>query len=191
MKKVFLSLVACAVLFTSSFANEKNPDSKDRFAVLNAGDVVKVFYKGSSSSNVKIKIFNAEAQEVYSETIVKTDGFVRPYNISQLPQGNYRIEMTDGASEYRENITVSPARQPMFHVLPMKESAGKFLLLVAKVPNSEVTVTVYNRDGVQVHKQVNKANEDFAQVLNLEKINGEVTIHVADSNGTSKTYSFN
>ncbi len=68
------------------------------------GSTFKLFYKGAQQSDVKVLILNDENQIVYSEKIKNTDGFARPYNFSNLPEGHYSIQIKDNAGIRTETV---------------------------------------------------------------------------------------
>jgi len=65
-----------------------------RWPVVKNGDVFKVTYQGSVESTVKMTIFDANEQPIFTERIISHGKFKRPYNFSQLPKGIIRSALT-------------------------------------------------------------------------------------------------
>lgn len=190
--KHFLSFFIAFVIVTGS-AFAVAPDS--RFSVLNAGKLVKVCYKSGKETNVKIRIINEKSQEVYAETIQRTSGFIRPYNLSSLPKGNYTVLMSDGGEWIEEKISIEEKEEAkakgVFHIIRIADQKNKFLVMIGAGQKHDVNINVYDRSGNVIHTEKRTANAEFAEMLNLEKIDGAFTIELSDSNGASKSYSYN
>src|SRR5882724_6573826 len=106
MKKmcfIFLALATagCAAAFGNSIT---------KVAVVRNGGVVKVIYKNPVASVVKVTILDAETNPLFTEKIISHGEFIRPYNLSQLPKGDYTICVDDQNGTHEEKIcnTESP-----------------------------------------------------------------------------------
>src|SRR5258708_7988949 len=106
MKKMSVVLVAlgtigCAVELGSPKSSEGG------VAIIKNGAVVKVIYQGPSESVVKVTILDGDDQKVFEEKIYSNGKFIRPYNLSQLPQGDYKICVDDKNGKHMEKICSS------------------------------------------------------------------------------------
>jgi hypothetical protein len=162
-------------------------------AVLKNGATVKLFYKGTEQTNVKVLILNDLNKIVFSEKIKNTDGFVRPYNFSSLPDGNYSIQLIDNAgsqikevSYTRERVAESKSEKVM-HVTQLDGSSNKFVLSVPNVGDDEITVTIYNEENAILYTAKENIVGNFAKIYNLKNYQGKVTFVVTDSKGQSVT----
>jgi len=91
-----LSLLTILLIGGITFANAfDNPNTK--MVVLKNGSTFRLLYKGAEQSDVKVLILNDENQIVFAEKIKNTDGFARPYNFTNLPEGHYSIQIKDNA----------------------------------------------------------------------------------------------
>src|SRR5215467_12788974 len=91
MKVIFLCLamVGCVAVFGK-------PDfSESKVAVVKNGSVFKVIYQGSVETMVKVTILNSDNLPIFSEKIISRGSFLRPYNFSHLPKGDYKICVDD------------------------------------------------------------------------------------------------
>ncbi|WP_276369649.1 hypothetical protein [Chryseolinea sp. H1M3-3] len=188
MKKSFfiwtLLLVAgAATLATAS----DNPSAS--VAVLKNGSTIKLFYKGIEQTNVKVLILNDVNEIVFTEKIKNTDGFVRPYNFSQLPEGNYRFQLTDDNGQkveyvsYRKEQAVKGER--LLHVMHLKGSTDRFMLSIPNKGNDEILISIYNDQNIVLHSSQEKIDGDFAKIYNLKDYYGKVTFMVKDSSGST------
>ena len=91
MKKIFSTFVLLTFVSSVVLAGEDpDPSESSKMAVMKNGDVVKVFYKKLAEAKVKITILDQENKAVFTEEVKSHAGFIRPYNLSQLPEGDYK-----------------------------------------------------------------------------------------------------
>ncbi len=96
MKKTLsIFIVLLAISSAVSARRMDKPEEASTMAVTKSGSLVKLFYKGVKDCNVKVTITNSENQIVFEELIKQVDGFMRPYNFSELPEGDYTIKLVD------------------------------------------------------------------------------------------------
>lgn len=111
MKKILSVLVMLMVISSVAFARRMdNPVAAAGVAVMKNGSTFKLFYKGAQHSDVKVSIVDARDHVVFSEVIKKVEGFMRPYNFSNLPEGNYTIEVSDKSGRYIEKISYNKGK---------------------------------------------------------------------------------
>ena len=107
MKKTFSILVMLmmisSVVLAGGTLGPSETTKSSKMAIVKSGDGVKVFYKPSEIGKVKVTIYNNKNNVVFSEEVKSRLGFVRPYNLNNLPEGEYRVVMQD-ENETREEI---------------------------------------------------------------------------------------
>ena len=190
MKKSQSIFLVLLLMSSISFVHAKD-DPGTSMAVLKKGTTVKLFYKGAEQSNVKVLILNDLNKIVFSEKIKNTDGFVRPYNFSSLPEGNYSIQLINNAGSqikevsYTHESASNSTREKVMHVTHMHGSTNKFVLSVPNVGADELTVTIYNDSNEILYVGKENIVGDFAKIYNLQNYNGKVKFVVTDSNGHS------
>lgn len=189
--KTTLSIFAALVIFSSSlFAGIDRPEVVTGMAIMKQGSMIKLFYKGSKQADVKISIYNASNTLVFAETIRKVDNFVRPYNFTNLSQGEYRIELVgeDGRQVERVNYTIEKVEK-LANVLRVYGEKDKYMLTVSNKGPEVITVKIYGADGKVLYNQKEAVNGDFARIYNLEKYKESVVFEVSDSKGITKMLS--
>ena len=189
MKKSLSFLVVLLTVASMTYANSGDNPSTN-MAVLKNGTSVKLLYKGAEQNDVKILIFNENDRVVFSEKIKNTDGFVRPYNFSKLPEGNYRIQIIDNAGSKTEQVAYNGENQinrnKLIHVARISGTAGKFVLSVPNQQKETLTVTIYGDNNV-LYSENEIVTGDFARIYNLKNYSGQVTFKVTDSKGLSNS----
>jgi len=188
MNKSLSSLALLLILISATFANASdNPSSS--MAVLKHGSTVKLLYKGIEQNDVKVLIVNDENQVVFSEKIKSTAGFVRPYNFSKLPEGNYSIELIDNKGHQSELVKYKiESTRKLMHVMRVGGTTDKFVLSVPSAIQQKISISIYDDNGRTLYSGKEDIAGDFAKVYNLQKHVGRVTFEVIDSNGKANSF---
>lgn len=191
MKKTLSILAALTIFSTALFANNiDNPNAATGMAIMKNGTTVKLFYKGTKQADVKVSIYNAANTLVYSETIKNVDGFVRPYNFTNLEEGEYSIELLGENGRQVERVIYKLGKvEKLANVMHVTGEANKYILSVANKGQDVLTIKIYGDKGVLLYSKTENVDGDFAQVYNLDKYNGGVTFEVSDSKGVTKSLS--
>ncbi|MFD1000375.1 hypothetical protein ACFQ21_13715 [Ohtaekwangia kribbensis] len=191
MKKTLSILAAITIFSTTLFANNiDNPNAATGMAIMKNGTTVKLFYKGTKQTDVKVSIYNAANTLVYSETIKNVDGFVRPYNFTNLEEGEYSIELLGENGRQVERVIYKLGKvEKLANVMHVTGETNKYILTVANKGQDVLTIKIYGDKGVLLYSKTEEVNGDFAQVYNLDKYNGGLTFEVSDSKGVTKSLS--
>jgi hypothetical protein len=190
MKKIILLSALCLSLTAVSLAGKKSDAPDPGFAVIQNGPVLKVLYKGTKPCNVKISILDSNMQRVFSESLRQTEGFARPYNMEQLPEGKYVVEVTDDSGASRQSVVIPGKKTGKgFHIEKVHDSSDRYLFMAGKDAGA-FEVRVVDRNGRTVYFESKNTGKDFAQVYNLSALRGEGFIQIRDSNGNEQKVEF-
>lgn len=192
MKKFNLLFVGVLVS-TLAFANGtvEPKESASTAAVTNSegSSVFKLYYKGEQKGSVKVSILDEQGKSVFSESIRSKNGFVRPYNFSELGVGTYTILIEDAQGIQKQKVTYAEGKidkiEKQINLVKLNEE-GKYLVLVKSKSSDWINVSVYDQFNKLIHSQDKTVKNDFAEVLNLKNIN-QFTIEISDSKGVLKT----
>jgi flagellar hook assembly protein FlgD len=179
MKKL-LSLFGVLILFgTTVLASGKNSSAftPSGVALVKNGAVIKVVYKSAQHATVKISIENENGKIFFSEFITSKDGFVRPYNLSRLPSGNYTVKVSDKSGIHSEVITMEGKEEIVYYVRQLKNEPSKYLLTIPAASSDLVLVLVYE-DGKVIHKEEVALQGDYAKLYNVKFPEREIFIDV-------------
>jgi hypothetical protein len=190
MKKTLSVLAVLMVVSSVVFARRlDNPGTAPSAAVVKIGTTFKLYYKGSQQADVKVSILDAGNHLVFSETIKDVDGFVRPYNFSHLPEGDYTIKISDKNGRMIENITYKQEKsEALSHLLKVAGTNAKYLLTVVNKEQGDVTIRIYDNSNNVIYNKKEAVSSDFARIYNLEGIDGEFTFEVTDASGTTSVH---
>jgi len=192
MKTKSLYFAALLVVGAAVTAIGKDEPSGAGMAVvaLKGSEVVKVIYKGENAGKVRLNIYNATSQLIFTETRNSVDGFILPLNFSRLQFGEYTIELTDAAGSKSEKINYQPAATTHnVHVSQIGQD-GKFLLSVAKAGTEDINVKIFDGFNNLVHNESKQISGDFAQLFSIKNYTGSCRFEVTNGAGETTIVNF-
>lgn len=191
MKTKSLYVAALMILAAAITAVGKDEPAALGLAVVpvKGSEVFRVIYKSEVPSKVKLSVYDANAQVVFSENLGSVGGFIRPLNFSGLAFGEYTIELTDASGKRTEKVSYQPVKAASnVHVSKLAQ-ADKFLLSVTNNSKETYTVKIYDGANNLVHVSSKEASSDFAQLFSIKEMEG-VTFEISNSAGALKTVRF-
>jgi hypothetical protein len=178
MKRFFLMIATALFVAGSALATPVTDMS-----VVNNGAVFKLYYKGTQK-NVKVSIYDASGTLVFSESIRKVGNFVRPYNFSSLPEGEYTIEVSEGDVRQIEKITYKKGiAQRYVSVRAVKGADNRFILSIPNQGEEQFSIRILDNTNAVLHDQQYSAKGNFARIYKLDGVKGTVVIEVKDQKG--------
>lgn len=154
-------------------------------------EVFKVIYKSEIPGRVKLILYSANSEIVYSGSFNSTGGFILPLNFSKLSFGEYKLELIDGNGKSTEKIVYQPAKSvDNIRIAKLASEQGKFIVSVSNPKNEKVTVRIFDSYHNLLHDEVKSVKGDFAQVYIVKNLTGACTFEVSDNTGTVKTVQF-
>lgn len=192
MKKtlsIFIVLIAIASAVSARRLDK--PEEATAMAITKSGSMIKLFYKGVKDCNVKVAIINSDNQIVFKEEIKHVDGFMRPYNFSKLPEGDYTIELIDHTGKKVEKVSYRDGKvDRLANLIKVADEDNKYLLTISNRGKDKFDVSIYDSVGTLIYNHSEEANGDFAQVYNLSKVLGEFSFVITDKSGNTKRIQF-
>lgn len=190
MKK-FTLLLACVLVSAFAWAGrrDENPKSTSGMAVVKSNAMsYKLIYKSELASDVKVQIFDQGNALVFSETIRKSSGFMRPYNFESLSEGEYTIRIDNGSNWLAETVNYRTGRiEKLAHLVPLSD--GRYLLTVAGKGQDQLNIRIFDKEGEAIYSALNKVDGDFGQIYNLGQMSGPFSFEVTGNDGSSKILS--
>lgn len=193
MKTTSIILSALLVASVALSASAADPANTGLAIIPVTGShVYKVVYKSETEGKVKLNLYNASSQLVYSEILNTKGGFILPLNLKGLTVGEYTVVLEDanGIKQTEKINFAAPASNVKYvHVSKMASEEGKFLLSVIGNNNSEVNVRILSGNDV-IYNETKKLTGEYAQVFNVQSFPGDVTFEVTDNTGIVSTVHF-
>lgn len=188
MRKIQLVFIVLMLISSVVFAGRiENPSPFSGITIFKNGDVVRVLYKGDKPTKVSVVIFDEQNRIVFSEGVKKRSEFIRPYNLSNLPEGNYRIVVEDENGKHEENV--NHVKEPAKVLSSIVNAKEKQKCLVALFSKGEANVQITLTD---IHKKILVSEMctvkgQVSKLFDLKDVNGPVTVQITDKKGTVQT----
>lgn len=187
-----LSVLVFAFIVSTASAFADAPTSLT--VVPAASQVYKVYYKTNETGKVKVSIINSRNELVFSEVMSNVASFVRPYNFSELPEGEYTIVLEDKNGKQVEKVNYTMNKIVSFvKVTEVANADNKYMLNIANNGSEVVTVRIFSGNAL-VHTQNIEVTGAFGQVYNLNQIkaatNASITFEVSSSSGKYQSITF-
>lgn len=108
MRKMLL-IFCLQILSIATWANGTLMDMPEKIpgvTFITKDATVEVLYSSSEWCSTKIEIRNSSGQVVFSEIVRARNGFSRPYNLSGLPPGVYKVIVSNDRESGSEKVIV-------------------------------------------------------------------------------------
>lgn len=195
MKSLFTFAMASALSF-SALAADANEDLKDLSTVDTKYQKINVTLK-EGVGNAKISIFNEEGKNLSQRKVhVKNENLVVPYDMKNLPTGEYQVKIVTDEEEV--TYTVETSKSPIaVEDLPLM-AYGKVVdkntinLAVIGLTEPGVKVKVFSADsGKVIFEEKIDQPEGFVKDYSFKGLNSDdVYLEVTDNLGRVKTLFF-
>jgi len=169
-------------------------DSLSSLAVVPATSqgIYKVYYKTAEASRVRVSIYGERNELVFTEVLNNVTAFVRPYNFSELAEGQYTIVIEDKNGQQVEKVNYVNHINSVIRVTEVANTTDKYCLNVVNDGAENVSVKIYDANQL-LHEEVINVKGQFGVIYNLSKIArtpGNITFEVVTSSGTVKSVNF-
>lgn len=194
--KTLLSLVAAGLLASTSIANASNEDLKDVATVV-AKDQKVSLYLNQESGPVKVTLLDERGKVLAKSKIKDYDkDVVLPYNLENLPEGNYSLEVSSNEDQMIYDFTTTKSEfQPvapgmMAYGKEVGNNSLKLTVIGLQEPGVEVTIKEKFSDKVLLTETIDQP-EAFSKVYKFNNIDtSDVMVEVKDKKGKVKSLYF-
>ena len=190
-KSLFIAALVTVGAAMSAFGKEEPTNKGLAVVAVKGSEVFKVIYKGDGASRVKLNVYNASSEVVFSESFAAVEGFIRPLNFKGLQSGEYTIELVDATGKKIEKLTYQPAKSGKnIHISKLGNDDGKYMIAMASTGSEDITVKIFDAQNNLIHTEVKTVDGGFAQLYTVKNITGAVTFEVSDASGNRKVATF-
>lgn len=160
-----------------------------------SSNVFNINYKTAEAGTVKIAIYDNNNILVFSEVLNNVASFVRPYNFTELNEGEYTIVVSNKNGKQAEKVNYAANTISSFiNVSEVANAENKYALNVTNNGTEEVFVRIYNNQNELLHEQSVQVTGSFGLIYDLTKVKAasttSVTFEVSTSNGKVETITF-
>ncbi|GHN02336.1 hypothetical protein WSM22_38250 [Cytophagales bacterium WSM2-2] len=193
MKKISLVLAGIMMSALASAKEIDKPVPAASSVVVtnsNGSSLFKVHYHSGKEQNVRITVLDKEGNEIFTETLQKTNRFIRPYNFREMEEGQYVIRVEDENGKVVEKVNFSKVKvEKWVNIVKVIGMENKFTLMVSSSKKDTVTISIFDQERNLVHSETREVNKTFAQMYNVKGMDS-FSIEVADSNGLVKSMTY-
>ncbi len=186
MRKIFLT-TCVALAGAAVFARgAEEPTKTSNTAIIKKSEsTFALVYQAEESATVKVSIRDEANKLVFVEVLRDVNGFIRPYNFSTLPEGNYSIVIEGEGTKQVEKIAYF-AGTSQKRAFVTKLVGDRFLVSAPVTQEEQLTIRIYNQRQQLLHKETHAVDSDFAKIYRIEKLDGAVTFEVVRGNGKAE-----
>lgn len=183
MKSSFVAFVLVSFMSVAAVA-----DSPASLSVTSTdASVYNVVYKASEAGKVKVSIYTKRNQLVFSEVLNNVTSFKRPYNFSQLEEGEYTIVLEDKNGKQVETVNYTTSKIiSVINVKKLADNDNKYVLNVITNKAQDVFVKIYDGKNTLIYVQTLEVSGYFGLIYDLSKVkstNEPLTIEVSTASG--------
>jgi hypothetical protein len=157
--------------------------------------VYSVNYKTAEVGKVKVSIFNSENKMIFTEVLNNIGSFKRPYNFSELTEGEYTIVVADKNGNQVEKVNYLKNKiTSLVTVAQVANADHKYKLNVANNGTEVVSVRIYDNVKGLLYEESMEVTGNHSMIYNLSKVkpapNAIIIFEVVTSNGKTETVMF-
>ncbi|MBL3656269.1 hypothetical protein [Fulvivirga sediminis] len=162
-------IAALLIVSSTAFAGRELDKSMVKIFFSPDKNVYTLAYKGSDSKKVYIEIISPEGKTIFSEYIKAEGAFNRPYNLKELPAGDYIIKVKD-----RSGVTTNTIHHGTNNVnktknfINLKAKDLKYQLTIVS-PEKTAKVRIL-KNGQQIYSALKETTNGYSEIFNLEKL---------------------
>ena len=165
-----------------------NPLVPSNMAIVKTNTGARVIYSTEKLSLVHIRIYNTDGKEVFSDVIKGKSSFSRLYNLTSLPQGEYRLVMEDENGVREEMFSTNEKKkvEVLSGTIYSKE-LQKCLVTFYSLADADVNVTLRDSNNNVLASDAVYVNGQAARLFKLDRVTGPITVEVSDENGVVRS----
>ncbi|MEQ8711718.1 MAG: hypothetical protein RIC80_01810 [Cyclobacteriaceae bacterium] len=188
MTKFRTTMVALVIVMGAAFANAKGVSGDSEVKVLagNKAGVYNLFFESAEDKTVNVRVLDANHKLLSNKRITKTDGFLQPIDFSNLPSGNYFIEINGEGTALTESIQhhVTTVKADDFTVTTVS-NARKVAFATTLTEPAPLNLYFYNEAGEVVYRESVASSQLNRKLYDFSSIEGEsVTVSIAHKGNT-------
>jgi hypothetical protein len=115
------------------------------------GDSFKLIYQGNKKANVSIKWIDNNSHVLYSENVKSSDSFVKQYDLTTLPKGEYTVKVVADDYEFTKEVITGAAVEMKMAIRNLGDK--KVLLTGYPVKSTDLFIVVLNDKSERIFEQ--------------------------------------
>jgi len=181
-----LLIVISAPLSTYASVDSASLASYCKVLPIKEENTFKVIYQSQEVENVNVTIVDSKKDVIYSEIIRKSNGFVKDFDLSNLPQGNYTLYIESDNYQYSEHVKVDYLEAEDVQMI-LTEVENDYALVGINNSNSDITILIVDDFGNKLYRERIEAGDQVKKIYDMEKLQGSsATFIIYGENGVIK-----
>ncbi len=172
MKVLVKSTLMALLVLTSNllFANVENPpEALVSVKILEPGKMQLAYY-GKSPEKLMVNIYNEDNQRIFNETIQSENGIKKPYNLKELPYGEYKVKVrVDGKVSMHKVMHEAPKFPGKVKMVATACEQGKIKMLLMSPYYKNFRLRIYDEDNELLFQQDIRQKNNYGRVFNFEE----------------------
>lgn len=165
-----------------------NPKASSKMAIMQKNaDHIQLFYKNTKEATIEVSIYDSENKLLFTETIRKSNGFIRPYDLSTMKEGEYTVVVNDGTEKFVEKISTYDRPQPLLSNLISMKRNGTYLLTVADQSAKSFVVRITDIKNNVLFEQKESMNKQYSKIYNIKPEIEGLKFSITTDQGATKT----
>ncbi|UII27345.1 hypothetical protein LVD15_02640 [Fulvivirga maritima] len=162
-------IAALLIVSSTAFASTELDKSKVNISLSSDKEVYTLSYKGGDSKKVYVEIISSEGKTIFSEYIKVDGAFNRPYNLSELPAGEYTLKLRDrnGVTTRTINHGISNTKETK-HFINLRAKDRKYQLTIASTEKT-AKVRIF-KNGQEIYSALKDIKNGYSEIFNLEQL---------------------
>jgi hypothetical protein len=178
MKNLLTSVILVCTMAVTSFATAASFTVRE-----SKNSVFKVQYVSEQKGLVAVSILDKKNTIVFQEEIYSNGSFIRPYNFSNLAEGEYTIVMKDENGEQRQTLNYSIAKSTSYaHVSEIKNQKSKYWLNIVNNGAEKMNVRIYSLTGELLYEQSVTVEGSYSKVFNVSQLKQPAVVFEVSNN---------
>ncbi len=179
---VMLTMVSSVVLA----GGIDNPNASSKVAIMKKdADHIQLYYKSTKATSIEVLIYDAENKLKFSETIRKSEGFTRPYDLSNMKRGEYTIVVNDGDDRFVEKINTLPKKSSLLTNVIKTKTSGDYVLTIADDQAKSVSIKITDRFNNVLFQQNENIDKQLAKMFHVSTEASGVKFSITNDQGES------
>lgn len=155
MRTTIKTIAALLIVFSAAQANA-SVDSASmttycRILAQDEADIYKVIFQAAQKEDVNISFRNTYDQLVHRESVKSTESFVKRFDLGNLPDGAYKVEVTSPGYSYEESIKIGDLSGYHFILKDLKER--KIALVGSQPAGKDLTVVILDSQSEEIYHE--------------------------------------
>jgi len=183
MRKLTMTVAVLLTVMSIAFASTGDTKSNRATVVKMKDNTYKVFYTSKEPSVVKIRLRDEKGHFIQTDRIKSEDGFMKPYDLTALKDGNYYFELIDQYGRLSKEVKIEETKNSVLAVKALENK--KYQLLVEQCEMEPVKVTILNTKEEVLFNETYQGVKGFSQVFDLSKFSTDSFVfEISDNNST-------